>query len=305
MNIETSSGRQLSSLTSNGYPLEINRARLGWLAPSNPRWPIAHLREQFEVQGYLWLKGILGAKAVLEFRRRYFEAMRPTGLLAPDSPAVEGIYSGGGEDFEAVHRTLNQVVRWPEYQDFCLSAPLVKFYEAFFDDKVHLHQRKLIRHNKPDDPHCTGSHYDLTYLRAGSDRLASSWIPLGDVPVEMGGLLYLEGSETIGRKLEAEFQTATAALPPEKRRSAYQSPGDTGWFSLDLAKVAREYKTRWLMANYEAGDMVVHSPYILHASTTNQSTTGRMRLSTDLRYQPATENLDPRWNNHWSSDDGL
>jgi len=31
----------------------------------------------------------------------------------------------------------------------------------------------------------------------------------------------------------------------------------------------------------------------------------RIRLSTDIRYQRVTDEIDVRWNNHWSLDDML
>ncbi len=57
----------------------------------------------------------------------------------------------------------------------------------------------------------------------------------------------------------------------------------------------------WLMADYEAGDMVVHGAYTSHAA--NASPEGRIRLSTDIRYQRVKEEIDVRWSNHWSFDD--
>ena len=51
--------------------------------------------------------------------------------------------------------------------------------------------------------------------------------------------------------------------------------------------------------------MVVHSPYMVHASTMNTDPQGRMRLSTDIRYQRVDEAIDERWQQHWRPDDGL
>jgi ectoine hydroxylase-related dioxygenase (phytanoyl-CoA dioxygenase family) len=62
---------------------------------------------------------------------------------------------------------------------------------------------------------------------------------------------------------------------------------------------------RWFIANYEAGDMVVHSPYMIHAATDNIDPLKRMRLSTDIRYQLKSDRIDPRWNNHLFIGDNL
>jgi hypothetical protein len=85
------------------------------------------------------------------------------------------------------------------------------------------------------------------------------------------------------------------------------TPADrkTGWLSNNLAAMAEELDTRWLIADYEAGDMVVHSPYMVHASTMNVDPEKRIRLSTDIRYQCVRDEIDVRWNNHWSFGDML
>ena len=293
-------------LVSNGCVLSTDAHRLGWLEPTDPSRSMTALREQYQAQGYLWLKGILDRNEVLAFRQRFFEAFQETGFLAPGSNPVDGIYSGIKEHQETVHHIWMEATRWPEYEAFCQSPAIWNFYEAFLGGTPFLHKRKIIRYTTPADTHCTGGHYDLIYLRAGTDRICSSWIPFGDTPVEMGGLLYLEGSDALGRKMEAEFSIKNADLPPEERISAYnKNMREGGWISNDLPALANLFDGRWLIADYEAGDMVVHSPYILHASTLNTDAQGRMRLSTDIRYQRADDAIDPRWQNYLTIDDKL
>ena len=78
-----------------------------------------------------------------------------------------------------------------------------------------------------------------------------------------------------------------------------------GWISKDLPAMAERFDRRWLAADYQAGDVVFHSPYMIHASTTNEDRMGRIRLSTDIRYQNVSDEIDARWANHWSLDDML
>ncbi len=298
-----------SPLTSNGFALSTGPDRLGRLAPTDPTRPLADVRAQYAAQGYLWLKGVLDPREVLAFRRRYFAAYVEAGvpLIAPGTDPVDGIYDDAEAPVDPVlsHKVTAEIVRWAEYEAFCLMAPIRRFYEMFFDGAPYLHKRKLIRHGKPGDRHCTGAHYDLIYLRGGTDRICTSWIPIGDVPVERGGLVYLEGSDPWGRRKEAEFAARNRELSPEERISAYNKNMKTGWLSNDLASMADELDARWLIADYEAGDMVVHSPYMVHASTMNVDPSRRIRLSTDIRYQRVRDEIDARWANHWSLDDML
>ena len=291
-------------LTSNGYTLSSAPNRLGWLKPSDPAASMQSLREQFQEQGYLWLKGILDRDNVFDFRRRYFAAYRDTGLVRRDIDPGEGIYAGAKEDKSLIRKTQMETHRWAAYEAFCLAKPIYQFYEAFFEGAVYLHKRKLIRHIPPGDVSTTGAHYDLVYLRAGTDAVCTSWIPIGDIRPDMGGLIYLENSHHFGRRKEAEFSRLNADRPPEERVSAYnKNMGLHGWLTKDLPSLADRLDTRWLMADYEAGDMVVHGAYTTHAATANASLDGRIRLSTDIRYQRVKEEIDIRWSNHWSFDD--
>jgi ectoine hydroxylase-related dioxygenase (phytanoyl-CoA dioxygenase family) len=275
--------RSLSEpLVSNGYTLEMTPERLGWLEPTDPDLPLEQLREKFRENGYLWLKGFFDRDIILNFRQHFFDT----------------IFSGT--------KTYFDILSSHEYEDLCTMPRLWNFYQEFMEGQPYLHKRKLIRFNLPGEDHCTGGHYDLIYLRAGTDKLYTSWIPLGDIPVEMGGLIYLEGSGTLGRQLEAEFSVNNVNLPPEERISAYnRNMREGGWISTNLVEMADRFKSRWLIADYEAGDMVIHSPYMIHAATLNRDPLDRSRLSTDIRYQRVDDLIDPRWAQNWVLGDDL
>lgn len=275
--------RSLSEpLMSNSYTLDMTPERLGWLEPSDANLPVGQLREAYQQNGYLWLKRFFEPEIVLNFRESFFET----------------ILSG--------KQTFFAFVRSQEYEQFCTMPRLWNFYRVFLEGQPYLHKRKIIRITEPGENHCTGGHYDLIYLRAGTDRLCTSWIPLGEIPVEMGGLIYLEHSDGIGRTMEAEFSQKNAHLPPEERISAYnRNMRENGWISTNLVEMAERFQSRWLMADYEAGDMVIHSPYMIHAATQNHDPLKRMRLSTDIRFQRVDDHIDQRWSNDWVPDDHL
>ena len=53
----------------------------------------------------------------------------------------------------------------------------------------------------------TPPHMDVVYMGRGTKNLFTSWTPLGDVPLEMGGLIILENShkhKRITRKLRRQ-----------------------------------------------------------------------------------------------------
>ncbi len=267
--VEAASG-PLPPLRSNGFRLDRSPARLGRLEPCDPAAPLAAIRERFDTAGHVWLRGFLPRQDVLDFRKHFFSAFGDTGLLAPGSDPALGLWLGKPHDADLAHRRLMEQVRSAGYEAFCMHPRLWRFMDDFVGGPSYLHKRKLIRFTVPGEAAATPAHYDLVYLRGGTERVVTVWIPIGDTPIAMGGLVYLEGSHAAGRAMEAEFAGASADLAPEERISAYnRHMAEGGWISKDLPGLAERFDARWLVADYEAGDVVLHSPFMIHAATCN------------------------------------
>jgi ectoine hydroxylase-related dioxygenase (phytanoyl-CoA dioxygenase family) len=293
-------------LAADGRTLSAAPNRLGRLKPTDSGAGIEAIRALYEEQGYVWLKGFLRRESVIDFRRWVFSHLADTGLIEPGFDPALGIAAGAPSDKSLADRRLMSIVRSTAYEGFCAQPRLARFMDEFLGGLSYLHKRKIMRFTRPATPASTPAHYDLVYLRGGTSHLVTAWIPIGDIPVEMGGLTYLEGSHRIGRDMEAEFQRSSADLTPEERVSAFNRHMTAGgWVSKDLPDMAERFDTRWLVADYEAGDVMLHSPFMIHASTTNQDDGRRLRLSTDIRFQKVDDEIDARWNNHWSLDDML
>jgi ectoine hydroxylase-related dioxygenase (phytanoyl-CoA dioxygenase family) len=54
-----------------------------------------------------------------------------------------------------------------------------------------------------------------------------------------------------------------------------------------------KYGGRWLSSEFEAGDVLIFGMFTIHASLDNHSPS--IRLSSDSRYQLASEPVDERW----------
>lgn len=282
-------------LTSNGYVLDERPTRLGSLepVPDADRPDHAALWERLRRDGYLYLPRFLDPDNVLRFRRYFFAQLAFTGLTRPRTDPALGLAAEGEVDHATLrHALFSSIVPSREYADFCTQPAIHDWFAWLLDDDVHLHTRKIIRHIRPGETGigtATQAHYDLVYLREGTDKVLSLWIPLGDCPHPMGGLIYLEGSHhhTLAGEREGRLRRPAASI------------------TADLPSLADEHDTRWLIADYRAGDIVVHSAYIVHAALDNVNTNGLIRLSTDIRYQRLGDPIDWRWQNHWHVDDGL
>ncbi|MEV6282670.1 phytanoyl-CoA dioxygenase family protein [Kribbella sp. NPDC051770] len=268
-------------LTSNGY--ELDERRLGRLVPvpENERADREALRARLWRDGYLFLSGLLTPEVSDDFRKYYFARTK----------VADGEGRPQSVEREQLREVLfKEVVPGPEYDAFCRQEAIRGWFAWFFGAEVFLHRRKIIRHTAPGENGigtATQAHYDLVYLREGTDQVLSAWIPLGDCPVERGGLTYLEGSHHRVLREEAEGRL--------KRPAAS--------ITADLPALAEEYDARWLVADYRAGDVMIHTAHTVHAALDNVD--DRVRLSTDIRYQPAELPVDQRWQAHWHDRDGL
>lgn len=258
-------------------------------------------------------------------RNSYFSQYIPTGMLEPGSNPEHGIFNksqsasdhsgiGAGDlppsDLEV--ETLINSHTTPEYLSFLTHTDLRSFVRRLMGwDREVLLQRTMLRHNAPGGK-STAVHYDKLFLRGGAAYFLTAWVPLGDTAQNGGGLMYLADSTGLGREIEDEFtRRAAESLTDEERISAFNvNMEKNGMLSHNAGDFAAEYgrgqKTGgWLVANYEAGDVVFHDPYMIHTSTVNEDVEGRIRLSTDLRFYKEGSDMDMRWMKFWTPGDGL
>ncbi len=293
-------------LEANGRVLSTRSDRLAQLLPIPASLGVEAIRDSYRENGYAWVTGLLDPQEVVDFRGWVLGHLADSGLLKPGSDPREGLAGATGHDKARAQRKLMALVRSARFEFFCAQPRLSVFMDAFLGGISYLHKRKIMRYTLPGTDQATPAHYDLVYLRGGTDRIVTAWIPIGDVSVAEGGLVYLRNSHLHGRALEEEFSRKAADLTDEERISAFnRNMTEGGYVSKDLPAMAEQFDSAWLVADYRAGDVVLHDPYLIHASTNNRSPRGRVRLSADIRYQNVDDEIDARWGQHWSLNDML
>lgn len=220
-------------------------------------------------------------------REQYFRFMTEngdSGILKQGTNPRDGIFSG--EDWRqfllpGAIRVANGLKDEGVFVEKTLKAHVAHFYSEFksdiaeplesfvgklaqFQDPMLL-KRTLLRCNVPGGE-TTPVHYDQIYLRAGPPTSVTAWIPLGDCALTGGGLMYLENSVGIGKKFEADFSEKSKDLTDEERLSAFNKNMMAGGFlDRNAAVFGKFWGRRWLVAPYEAGDVVFHNPFMIHA----------------------------------------
>lgn len=191
---------------------------------------------------------------------------------------------------------------------------LVAKFRGWEKDNTLSIRRTLLRNNMPENK-AIGVHYDQIFLRHGEDTFVTAWVPIGDISIEGGGLIYLEKGHDIGRKTEDDFvaQAQAKGMTDEQTKSAYNANMMAGGL-LDEGplRYAKKHNRRWLLTEYEAGDVVFHDAYAvsglyhcgvypaersscslqIHASCINQDPNNVIRLGTDLRFVDSSRPWD-------------
>ncbi|KAI0376773.1 hypothetical protein F5Y04DRAFT_265724 [Hypomontagnella monticulosa] len=314
-------------------PLYVNDGLLGseqvgYLNPSYPDEPLDDLRRRYERDGYLFLKSLLPREDVLKAREAYFTLLEPSGVLAPGTSPVDGIFDDRKDklDFPGIgagSTDANGRPRGGLFVDLALQAHAEPWYKDEFCKHSSLHSfiakftrwgdntlgltRSLLRNNTPHNK-AIGVHYDQIFLRHGDDTSMTAWVPMGDVALDGGGLIYLENGHTLGRELEKGFydRAKQTGLSEEEARNAFNKNMMSGGLLADGPKeFAEAHGRKWLVTPFEAGDVVLHTPYTIHASTINKDPKNVIRLGTDLRFVDSSRAYDTRWTNIYMFGDGV
>ncbi|NNG02625.1 MAG: hypothetical protein HKM95_00800, partial [Inquilinus sp.] len=258
-------------------------ALLGPLRASDATADPAALRERLSDDGYLFLPAALDAIAVMAARAGLFGRLAEVGEIAP--PAVEGIATGTRRRSELAAdpgRFLKGLSEHPALRRVSHGPELGRLMAALHGEPVRPYDFLWLRATPVG--RSSPLHFDHVYMSRGSARVLSVWIPLGPVPLSDGPLTIVEGSHRAEALIE-RFRGHDVDRDPDR-------PGDVGEHPVDLAT---RLGTRLLTADFAPGDIVVFGLFTLHGSLDNRSPAGRVRLSCDVRYQPAAEAVDERW----------
>lgn len=188
------------------------------LTPSSPTEDLETLRARYDRDGYIFLKQLLPREDVLKAREHYFTSLASTGVLAPSTSAVSGIFDAtkdplhfpgigagavggnGRPGGEAAEQFVDLAIKahtddW--YAEGLCKHPVLKDFIARFSgwgEGTKGVKRSLLRNNIPGTK-AIGVHYDQIFLRCGEPTSVTAWVPIGDVGISGGGLIYLENGE--------------------------------------------------------------------------------------------------------------
>ena len=288
-----------TGLTFQGRPLDVSPGRFGALRASTDALDdFGELRRRFEADGYLYLPGMLERETLLAARRRMLEDLAQMSFVDSDFPLMDGVAS---REAAVSALSMQGLAKNNEpLRQALFSGRMIGFYERFLGGPVRHLDFTWCRVKTSGSETATSPHYDIVFMGRGTSNLYTSWTPLGDIPRQMGGLMILENSHrqekiksSYGRiDVDVYCTNAPDATEIETGQKRWHH-ADTGQYAKDAVAVGLDLKSRWLTTDYQLGDLLVFGMYTMHASMDNH--TNRLRLSTDTRYQLASEPVDERW----------
>ena len=223
------------------------------------------LRRRIEDEGYLFFKRLQDPDKLWNLRGQIMDVIREGGWLVPGTDPIDGIADpskactegdiGYTDVYHEVYKlqAFHQSGHWHEVLDVL---------EKLTDKPVLPHPQKIARLWFPQyTDHTTPIHQDFVHFQ-GNFETFTCWAPVGNCPIELGGLALLPGSHKVNHVMDHHFSLGAGAL---------QIHSD-------------DIDGEWHTTNYEIGDTLIFLALTVHQALPNL-TEDRLRISLDNRYQ--------------------
>lgn len=280
-------------LLSQGYEIDTSSTTFGELRDSSDSVDdVEALHDRMSEDGYLFLPGYLNRDDVMAARRNLLERIDGAGGLRDDADLMNGVLRNRTPiRFEQAITQRTEPLR-----TLLKDGPMIAFFTRFHGGEVRPFDFIWLRSVVPGKG--TAPHGDSVFMNRGTSQLFTAWTPLGDIDTHLGGLIVLENSHrldeirnTYGRR------DVDTYCDDDPNAGEIQRTGTWPWngqISGNPVELRERLGSRWLTAEFRMGDLLVFTMHTLHASLDNGSA-DRIRLSSDTRYQLASEPIDERW----------
>lgn len=238
------------------------------------------LKERIAADGYLLIRGLHDRNAVLTARQQILERLAVKGMLAPDTPLMDGVFNSEFPEPTSTGSMGNKALtQLPAFKAVVEGAPVMDFFKHFLGGDARTFDFKWLRTAGPG----SGSpiHYDIVFMGRGTQDLYSCWTPFGDVSLDMGPIVFCLGSNHFDRVRATYGQS-------DVDRDMIE-----GHFSDNPLEIVEKFGGHWATTTFSVGDVIIFSMFLMHASLVN--TSDKIRITADARYQLASEPIDERW----------
>jgi ectoine hydroxylase-related dioxygenase (phytanoyl-CoA dioxygenase family) len=245
----------------------------------------SNIRQNLIRDGYVFLRDTLDAGKILAAREEVFERLESVGEIA--SPAHEGIATGQSQRVQLqsdLGSFWRSVSTGPLLRDVTHGAEVGKLLETIFEQPSKAHDLMYLRPVALTQS--TRLHYDYPFFAGDATRILTVWIPLGDVTTDEGPLAIVEGSNHFDDLLDP---IRNVDFSSDRSNEAVQAAAYEKQNEADPVTMLQQRGSKFLTSQFKAGDVLIFEGFTMHGSFDNQSKHERVRLSVDVRYQPACD----------------
>ena len=223
------------------------------------------LRKRIRDYGYLFFRRLHDPDMLRELRLEILGALRDQGWIRRDAELIDGVADishrcaeGDLEYAQAYHQayrleSFHRSGHWPS---------VINVMEKIVGGEVLPHPNKIARLWFPQYvEHTTPVHQDFVHFQGAYDTY-TCWSPVGDCPIELGGLAVQPGSHKRNTVFDHHFSLGAGSLTVD----------------------TDEHQGDWVTTDYEMGDALIFHSLTLHQALPNV-TDDRLRVSLDNRYQ--------------------
>lgn len=239
------------------------------------------LRHRLQEDGYLFLRGALERDTVLAARREVLSRLEAVGEIAPGSDTFTGRSERRAKEPD-LGRFWRSVSEGPRLRAATHGPAIERILATVADEPVRGMDFVFLRVGVPG--RATGLHFDYPFFTRLHDQVWTVWTPMGDAPVSRGPVVVVENSHRFKDLID---DLVGFDVVRDTHRKA-----DLG---ADAAAFAQARGTRLLTADFRAGDVILFGMYLAHGSLDHHDDSGVVRVSTDVRWQPARLPMDPRY----------
>lgn len=225
------------------------------------------LRARMEEDSYLLFRRVIDREKILALRSDVVAVLARLGWTDERGRCIAKPLR---EEDEAFRTGYQEIQKLESFHALAHDPALVQVMAAALGETAFPHPLKIARIAFPDHFEATTPPHQDFPNNQGTPHLTATWIPLGPVRDELGGLAVLRGSHRHGLLPLAGHVGAgnrQAVIPPE---------------------MAEEL--RWVTTDFNPGDVLLFPSLAVHAALHNSSTFFP-RLSVDFRWQLEGEAL--------------
>jgi len=241
----------------------------------------AVLRRRLAEDGYLFLRGVLDRDAVLAARGEVLARLAAVDEIAPGGDVFTGRSARKAREPD-LGRFWRSVSEGPALRAVTHGRDIARVMEIVAGEAPRAQDFLFLRVGVPG--RATGLHFDYPFFTRMHDQVWTVWTSMGDTPVSRGPLMVVENSYRFSDLVESVV--GFDVVRDTSRKAA---------FAENAIDFARSRGTRLLTADFRAGDVILFGMYLLHGSLDHHDASSTVRVSTDLRWQPARMPVDPRY----------